>query len=97
MLLNKDNTVPFFATIKSPIEYVEKFNARYKEETVMMSSLWNTVTFHRQITRRDVEDLAPFPSMLAMEGAEVEWPHDNFHIYILYIFHILRIHVIYIN
>ena len=39
----------------------------------MMSSLWNTVTFHRQITRRDMEDLAPFPSMLAMEGAEIEW------------------------
>ena len=38
MCIDRSNTIPFFATSKSEIEYVEKFNQQDERETDMMSS-----------------------------------------------------------
>lgn len=49
MIIPKENTIPFLATSKAPIEYYGKYNARDDKETDMMSSRWRTFVFTQQI------------------------------------------------
>ena len=44
----RENTIPFFATSKSPIKYFGKYNMRDKRETEMMASRWKV--FHLSCT-----------------------------------------------
>ena len=49
LTISRDNTVPFFATWKSPIEYIAKYNLRDHLETGMMFSRWKVFCFKNQI------------------------------------------------
>jgi len=49
MCIERSNTIPFFATSKTDIEFIGKFNTRDERETDMMSSRWNTFYFLKQI------------------------------------------------
>lgn len=49
MCIDRSNTIPFFATSKTDIEYIGKYNNRDQRETDMMSSRWMTFRFNRQI------------------------------------------------
>ena len=41
LCIQRDNTLPIFATSKGPNEYVGQYNSRDERETDMMSSRWN--------------------------------------------------------
>ena len=49
MCIQCENTVPFFATSKEPIEFIGKYNIRDERESAMMSSCWHTFSFTNQI------------------------------------------------
>lgn len=69
LLVPRDNTIPFFATSKGPIEFIGKFNVRDDRESDMMASRWHKFSFHHQIDNPKV--LEPCPrcfAVLAMEG-----------------------------
>ena len=73
--ITRDNTIPFFATSKSPIEYVSKYNFKDDRETEMMSSRWNVFTFNKQISPEKMKNLPPCPhcfSALVMQGSEMD-------------------------
>ena len=75
LCIQRDNTLPIFATSKDPIEYVGQYNSRDERETDMMSSRWNMFTFHVQIPSHESKDMPPCAhcfSELAMSGSEIE-------------------------
>jgi len=45
MCIDRNNTIPFFATSKCAIEFIGKFNVKDERETDMMSSRWFTIPF----------------------------------------------------
>ena len=57
--VGRENTIPFFATSKGPIEFVGKFNVRDERETDMMSSRWFHIEFDRQIANVQHTEACP--------------------------------------
>ena len=49
LTVDRSNTIPFFATSKSDIEFVGKYNSTDKQEDRMMSSRWMTFEFTTEI------------------------------------------------
>jgi len=49
MCIDRNTTIPFFATSKCAIEFIGKFNTKDERETDMMSSRWFTIPFKKQI------------------------------------------------
>ena len=75
MCIDRENTIPFFATSKGIIEYTGKYNMRDDRESDMMSSRWKVFTFTYQIPLRESKQLSPCPhcfSKLVMVGAELD-------------------------
>jgi len=73
--ISRENTIPIFATSKSPIEFVGKYNVRDDKETDMMSSRWNRFVFTYQIPQEKVKHLEPCPtcfSKLVLFGSDTE-------------------------
>ena len=71
MCIDRSNTIPFFASSKTDIEYIGKYNVRDQRECDMMSSRWMTFRFTKQI--KTPELIEPCPncfSRLILEGAE---------------------------
>ena len=71
MCIDRSNTIPFFATSKTDIEYIGKYNVRDHRECDMMSSWWMTFRFTKQIETPEL--IEPCPkcfSRLILEGAE---------------------------
>ena len=71
----RENTIPFSATSKRPIEYFGKYNMRDERETEMMASRWKVFTFHAQIPSEKVKNLVPCPhcfATLTMQGSEMD-------------------------
>lgn len=69
MLIHRSNTIPFFATSKTEIEYIGRYNERDQRESDMMSSRWMTFKFFKQIEKP--EHIEPCPKCFAkfvMEG-----------------------------
>ena len=67
--IDRSNTIPFFATSKTDIEFIGKYNVRDDRESDMMSSRWMTFRFMKQI--ESPEHIAPCPKCFAkliMEG-----------------------------
>ena len=70
-----ENTIPFFATSKSPLEYLGKYNMRDERETERMASRWKVFTFHAQIPSEKVKNLVPCPycfATLTKQGSEMD-------------------------
>ena len=63
MRIDRENTIPFFATRKCPIVYVGKFNATDARETDMMSSRWFVIKFEHPIS--NPEETKPCPKCFA--------------------------------
>ena len=63
--IHRENTIPFFATSKSPIIFEGKYNQTDQRETDMMASRWNTFEFTYQISISEVRQLDPCPSCFA--------------------------------
>ena len=59
LVIDRENTIPFFATSKSAIEFVGRYNTRDQMETEMMNSRWKIFDFSRQIS--NVRDIEPCP------------------------------------
>ena len=75
MRIDRENTIPFFATSKAQIEFVGRYGVRDDRESDMMSSRWLTFEFHNQIRPEDMKQLSPCPycfSKLVLEGSEGE-------------------------
>ena len=71
--ISRENTIPIFATSKSTIEYVGKFNCRDDRETEMMSTRWNTFKFKWQIPIAESKAISPCThcfSRLVLLGSE---------------------------
>ena len=49
LLVDRNNTIPFFATSKGAIEYLGKYNVRDDKECDMMASRWLMFTFGFQV------------------------------------------------
>ena len=49
LLIDRSNNLAIFATSKTPIKYVGKFNLQDERETDMMSSRWQMFFFSHQI------------------------------------------------
>ena len=49
MCIQRENTIPFFATSKEPVEFIGKYNIRDERESAMMPSRWHTFSFTHQI------------------------------------------------
>jgi len=76
MCINRNNTIPFFATSKCAIEFIGKFNTKDERETDMMSSRWFTIPFKKQII--NPQRFKPCPKCFAelvMSGAlcDLDW------------------------
>ena len=73
MRIDRSNTIPFFATSKSEIEYIGKFNQRDERENDMMSSRWLTIRFSKQIENpQHVEPCTKCFAKLVMLGCDEE-------------------------
>ena len=75
LTISRDDTIPFFATSKSPIEYSGKYNIRDDLETEMMSSRWKVFRFNNQIPMYKVKNLPRCPHCLVkliMQGSEMD-------------------------
>ena len=59
LIIDRENTIPFFATSKSAIEFMGRYNTRDQMETEMMNSRWKIFDFSRQIS--NVRDIEPCP------------------------------------
>lgn len=59
VLLERD--VPVFATSKSEIKHVGKYNKECETETEMMSVRWKVFQFHKQIPMSETKDIVPCP------------------------------------
>lgn len=73
MVIERENTIPFFATSKSRIEFVGKFNVRDERETEMMASRWRLFEFTKQISLQSMKVLPPCPhcfSTLVIQGMD---------------------------
>ncbi len=57
IFLQKDT--PIFATSKSPITYIGKYNAIDERENEMMAARWKVFTFSHQIPQEQQKDLSP--------------------------------------
>ena len=68
LLVSRENTMPFFATSKSAIEYVGKYNNRDDRESDMMASRWRMFTFDKRIASPQHFDPCPrcFAELLAL-------------------------------
>jgi len=74
LTISRENTIPFFATSKGPIEYV-KYNVRDDVESEMMASRWNMFQFSNQITADKIKIVKPCPhcfANLVMQGSEMD-------------------------
>ena len=73
--LPRSNTIPFFATSKSIIEYIGPFDTRDEQETDMMSVRWNTFQFTHKFAKQDIVEVDSCPncfSKLVLLGADDE-------------------------
>ena len=69
LVIEKDNILPFFATSKSRIEFVGRFNATDKKETDMMDSRWKNFEFTKQIDDiKDIKECTHCFAVLATRG-----------------------------
>ena len=81
MCIDRSNTIPFFATSKTDMEYIGKYNVRDQRECDMMSSRWMTFRFTKQI--KTPELIEPCPkcfSRLILEGAEANAEYQGYSI-----------------
>ena len=53
----RPNTIPIFATGIRPMEYVEAYGLRDKQETAMMDSRWRIFEFSHQIPNNDIQEI----------------------------------------
>ena len=80
LTISRDNTIPFFATSKNPIEYIGKYNVRDDLETEMMSSRWKVFCFKNQIPLEKIKNLPRCPNCfvkLIMQGSDMDWSFVN--------------------
>ena len=63
VIINRDT--PIFATSKSPVVYVGKFNSTDERETEMMSVRWKYFEFTHQIPQNEQRDVAACPHCFA--------------------------------
>ena len=71
LCVSRENTLPIFATSKTPIEFIGRYNSRDDRETDMMATRWNLFTFQKQIPIKDSKQIPPCPhcfSLLVMSG-----------------------------
>ena len=69
--IDRKNTIPFFATSKSDIEFTGKYNQGDQRETAMMATRWLTFRFSKQIEKPEfIEPCAKCFCKLVMEGAD---------------------------
>ena len=71
MCIQRENSIPFFATSREPIEFIGKYNIRDERESAMMSSRWHTFNFTHEI--ENVKNIDPCTccfSILVLMGAE---------------------------
>ena len=75
LTISRDNTIPFFAISKGPIEYIGKYNVRDDLETEMMSSRWKVFCFKNQIPLEKIKNLPRCPNCfvkLIMQGSDMD-------------------------
>jgi len=73
MFIDRENTLPFFATSSKPIEFVGKYNSRDERETEMMASRWRLFNFTKQIPPEAIKVMPPCPKCfgtLVIQGWE---------------------------
>ena len=71
----RDNAIPLFATSKSPIEYIGKYNVLDDLETEMMSSRWKVFCFKNRIPLEKIKNLPRCPNCfvkLIMQGSDMD-------------------------
>ena len=72
-LIDRSNNLAIFATSKSPIKYVGKFNLQDDRETDMMASRWQFFSFFHEIERpRVIKSCSRCFGELVLLGAEPE-------------------------
>ena len=57
--IERENTIPFFSTSKSPVEFIGRYNSRDDRETEMMNSRWRIFKLTKQIM--EIKDIPPCP------------------------------------
>lgn len=71
LVIDRENTIPFFATSKTPIKFVGKFNSHDEMETEMMNSRWKIFEFTKKIP--EIKEIDPCPhcfSCLVVQGMD---------------------------
>ena len=75
MVIDRNNTIPFFATIKEPIQFRGKYNTRDERKNDMMSSRWLAFELTCQIPATQIKHLEPCASCfskLVRTGADAD-------------------------
>ena len=73
LVITRDNTLPIFATGKSLIEYIRRYNTWDERESDMMATRWKVFTFYYQIPMSQAKHIPPCPHCfrkLAITGSE---------------------------
>ena len=71
MCIQRENTIPYFATSREPIELIGKYNIRDERESIMMSPRWHTLNVTHQIENAKIIDPCTGSfSQLVLVGAE---------------------------
>ena len=80
LTVSRDNKIPFFATWKSPIEYIAKYSLRDHLETGMMFSRWKVFCFKNKISLEKNRNLPRCSNCfvkLIMQGCNMDWSFVN--------------------
>lgn len=75
LTIPRENTIPFFATSKRPIEYIGKYFMKDDIETAMMASRWKVFSFSYEMPAEKIRKMpicAHCFAKLVMQGSEMD-------------------------